>query len=159
MPISGLMYQGKPIQKKKAAAVLRSVCSTFFSRFCSGIRTSTVGWASVVARKPTAITTLAISSERLEMAEERVVDCDCMSASDTGARAAVSANREAIRGAHELACDPVFERRVTRVAYDSQIRLGPSFVWVPVVDSVDVGDTQVSGAIGFEGRIQRFLDV
>jgi len=35
-PISGLMYHGRPTQKKNAAFVLRSVCSTFFSKSATG---------------------------------------------------------------------------------------------------------------------------
>ncbi len=57
------MYQGRPIQKKNAALVLRSVCSTFFSKFCSGMWTSTRGWARVVARNPTTVTVPAMSNE------------------------------------------------------------------------------------------------
>ena len=57
------MYQGRPIQKKNAALVLRSVCSTFFSKFCSGMWTSTRGWARVVARNPTKVTVPAMSNE------------------------------------------------------------------------------------------------
>src|SRR5271169_2984507 len=65
MPANGLKYQARPAQKKKAALAARSTCSSFFNRFCRGIRARTPGCASVVARTPATMTIAVLVSARL----------------------------------------------------------------------------------------------